>query len=55
MKTTTKEFDTVSFFRSEKERIAHEIANMTFEELKEYLKKKSAWVKKEDGRTRNKV
>lgn len=45
MKTTTKEFDTVAFFRAEKERIAKEISNMTFEELKEYLKSKSKWVR----------
>jgi hypothetical protein len=47
MKTKAKEFDTVSFFRAEKERIAKEIANMTFEELKEYLNAKSAWLKKD--------
>jgi len=46
MKTTTKEFDTVAFFRAEKERIANEISNMTFEELKAYLRSKSKWVKK---------
>jgi len=46
MKMTTKEFDTVAFFRAEKERIAKEISNMTFEELKAYLKSKSTWVKK---------
>jgi hypothetical protein len=47
MKTTTKKFDTVNFFKVEKERIAKEILNMTFEELKAYLKSKSKWVKKE--------
>lgn len=46
MKTTTKDFDTVAFFRAEKERIAKEISSMTFEELKEYLKSKSEWMKK---------
>jgi len=46
MKTTTKEFDTVAFFRAEKERIAKEISNMTFEELKAYLKSRSNWIKK---------
>lgn len=46
MKTTTKEFDTVDFFRAEKEKIAKEISNMTFEEIKAYLKSKSKWVKK---------
>ncbi len=47
MKTTTKEFDTVAFFRAEKERIARETTNMTFEELKAYLKSRSKWLKKE--------
>lgn len=46
MKTTTKEFDTVAFFRAEKEKIAKEISNMTFEELKAYLKSRSNWIKK---------
>lgn len=46
MKTTTKNFDTVAFFRAEKERIAKEISNMTFEELKDYLKSKSKWIEK---------
>ncbi|HKK40293.1 MAG TPA: hypothetical protein VJ949_12800 [Cryomorphaceae bacterium] len=46
MKTTSKEFDTVGFFRAEKERIAKETINMTFEELKAYLKEKSKWLNK---------
>lgn len=46
MKTTTKKFKTVSFFRAEKERIAKEISNMSFEDLKEYLKSKGAWIEK---------
>lgn len=46
MKTITKEFDTVAFFRAEKERIAKETSNMTFEELKAYLKSRSKWIKK---------
>ncbi|MEX2567325.1 MAG: hypothetical protein WD431_15385 [Cyclobacteriaceae bacterium] len=53
MKTTTKKFDTVRFFRAEKERIAKEISNMSFEELKDYLKSKSAWLKKNKSRPHN--
>lgn len=60
MKTKTKKtnrpadgFDTVSFFRAEKERIAEEISNMSFEELKDYLKSKSAWIKKNKSRPHN--
>ncbi|MDB5121293.1 MAG: hypothetical protein JWN56_2511 [Sphingobacteriales bacterium] len=33
-----KTFDTVKTFRDIKEKIAKEISDMTFEELKEYLK-----------------
>ena len=42
METTIKEkeFDTVEFFRAEKERVARETRNMTFEELKAYLKER---------------
>lgn len=54
MKTTTKKFDSVSFFRAEKERIAKEISNMSFEELKYYLKAKSAWINKNKSRPHNK-
>lgn len=46
MKATAKDFDTVDFFRTEKERIAKETINMSFEELKEYLKEKTKWLKK---------
>jgi hypothetical protein len=48
MKTETKktvpekEFDTVKTFRGIKERISLEMANMSFEQIKEYLKKNSA-------------
>lgn len=41
-----KTFDTVKFFRKEKERIAHETEKMTFEELKAYLARKSKWTEK---------
>lgn len=48
MKTKTKkpreekEFDTVKIFREIKDKISLEMANMNFEEIKEYLKKNSA-------------
>jgi hypothetical protein len=47
MKTKDKKktFDTVKFFRQEKERIAQETQNMSFNELKTYLKKTSKWLK----------
>ncbi|MBC6399956.1 MAG: hypothetical protein GDA51_04540 [Ekhidna sp.] len=47
MKTTIKEksFDTVSFFRKEKERIARETQKMNFAELRKYLAKRSEWLK----------
>ena len=35
-----KEFDTVKFFRTVKERIAKETQGMTFKEFKEYLSKR---------------
>lgn len=47
MKTETKppvpekEFDTVKTFRVIKEKISLEMANMNFEQIKEYLKKNS--------------
>ena len=44
-KIKKKTFDTVKFFRQEKERIARETEKMTFEELKEYLVKGSEWAK----------
>jgi len=37
-----KEFDTVKTFRDIKEKISLEFANMNFEQIKEYLKEKSA-------------
>ncbi len=37
-----KEFDTVKTFRDIKDKISLEMANMTFEQIKEYLKKNSA-------------
>jgi len=48
MKTETKKpvqekkFDTVKTFRAIKEKISLEIANMNFEQIKEYLKTNSA-------------
>ncbi len=37
-----KEFDTIKTFRAIKDKISLEMANMNFEEIKEYLKKNSA-------------
>ena len=37
---TEKTFDTVKFFRAEKEKIAKETEGMSFAELKEYLDKR---------------
>jgi hypothetical protein len=37
-----KEFDTVKTFRTIKDKISLEIANMNFEQIKEYLKINSA-------------
>ena len=37
-----KEFDTVTTFRDIKDKISLEMANMNFEQIKEYLKKNSA-------------
>ena len=48
MKTETKkpvqekEFDTVKTFRAIKDKISLEIANMDFDQIKEYLRKNSA-------------
>lgn len=36
-KVKKKKFDTVDFFRSEKERISKETNDLSFEELKRYL------------------
>jgi hypothetical protein len=42
-----KTFDTVNFFRQEKERIAQETEKMSFKQLKAYLTNKSKWVEKD--------
>ncbi len=45
-KTETKEeFKTVEFFRKVKERISKETYDMTFDELKKYLKQRSLQTK----------
>lgn len=36
-----KDFDTVKTFRTIKEKISLELSKMSFEEIKEYLKKRS--------------
>ena len=41
IKTKEKEFDTVKIFRAIKEKISLEMAGMSFEQIKEYLKTKS--------------
>jgi len=40
-KIKEKEFDTVKTFRAIKEKISLEMANMNFEQIKEYLKSNS--------------
>ena len=40
-KIKEKEFDTVKTFRAIKEKISLEMANMNFEQIKEYLKTNS--------------
>jgi hypothetical protein len=40
-KSKEKEFDTVKTFRAIKEKISLEMANMNFEQIKEYLKTNS--------------
>jgi hypothetical protein len=40
MKKKEKTFDTVSFFREVKEKIAKETRGMNFEQFKEYLNKR---------------
>jgi hypothetical protein len=42
-----KTFDTVKFFRQEKERIAQETEKMSFKQLKAYLTNKSKWAEKD--------
>jgi len=44
-KINNKPFDTVTFFRKEKERIARETEKMNFDQLKAYLAEKGEWVK----------
>ena len=39
--TKEKEFDTVKFFRTVKERIAKETQGITFKEFKEYLSERN--------------
>lgn len=38
--TTKKDFDAVAFMRNQRDRISKDIADMDFEEIKEYLLKK---------------
>lgn len=40
-KKMEKEFDTVKTFRAIKEKMSLEMSNMTFEQIKEYLKARS--------------
>lgn len=40
-KATEKEFDTVQTFREIKEKISADMSKMSFDEIKEYLKKRS--------------
>ena len=37
---TKKKFDAVEYMRTQRDRISKEMADMTFEQLKEYLTKK---------------
>ena len=39
-KTTIKDFKAVDFMRKTRDKISKEIADMTFEEIKEYFKKR---------------
>lgn len=41
-----KAFETVKFFREEKERIANETQKMNFDEFKAYLARTGEWAKK---------
>ena len=41
IKTAEKEFDTVKTFRAIKEKISLEMANMNFDQIKQYLKERS--------------
>ena len=40
--TPEKEFDTVQTFRAIKDKVSSDMANMNFEQIKEYLKTNSA-------------
>ncbi|MEW4924746.1 hypothetical protein [Algibacter sp. 2305UL17-15] len=42
-----KEFDTVKTFRKIKDRISKDLQGMSFEEIKEYLKKESSKLRAE--------
>ncbi len=44
-KTDNQEFKTIAFFRKVKEQIAKETYNISFQELKEYLKKRKLQTK----------
>lgn len=46
-KSKEKEFDTVKTFRDIKEKISLEMANMNFEQIKEYLKTNSQKLQEE--------
>lgn len=41
-----KQFDSVKFFREEKERISRETEGMTYKEFKAYLEKHKKWADK---------
>jgi hypothetical protein len=41
-----KQFDSVKFFREEKERISRETEGMTYKEFKAYLEKHKKWAEK---------
>lgn len=45
-RTKKKQFDSVNFFRKEKERISRETEGMTYKEFKAYLEKHKKWVDK---------
>ena len=47
MRKKIKEFDTVKTFRAIKEKMSLEMANMDFEQIKNYLKEKSQKLKAE--------
>lgn len=45
-KVIEKEFDTVKTFRAIKEKMSLEMANMNFDQIKQYLKKRSLQLQK---------